>query len=202
MPDTGAPWNIPYVEPTDNPRVYPAVSEDLADAIADGLDAAGGLVAVKHVIKTDTFVEASVASGASVAVTGLSITHEVADPANRLLLWAGFGAFDDTSQTGRGGITIAEGATLLFRGDADGSRNRLGSGGWGFGTGGIGGPEVANWSIHGIHTPGSGSKTYTVHAQNAQGTSQTLYVNRSNNDANDASYSRTASYFTLMEVKV
>jgi hypothetical protein len=38
MPDTGAPYFIPYVEPTDNPRVYPDVSEDLALAIVAALE--------------------------------------------------------------------------------------------------------------------------------------------------------------------
>lgn len=41
MADTGAPWNIPYVEPADLVRNYPAANELMADAIAAGLSAAG-----------------------------------------------------------------------------------------------------------------------------------------------------------------
>jgi hypothetical protein len=37
MADTGAPLNIPFVTPTDNPRVYPASSEDLADKVVEYL---------------------------------------------------------------------------------------------------------------------------------------------------------------------
>ena len=37
MADTGAPWNIPFVEPTDLVRDYPAADEAQALAIAAGL---------------------------------------------------------------------------------------------------------------------------------------------------------------------
>jgi hypothetical protein len=38
MPDTGAPYFIPYVEPTDLVRDYPGASEDLALAIVAALE--------------------------------------------------------------------------------------------------------------------------------------------------------------------
>jgi hypothetical protein len=41
MADTGAPWNIPFAEPSDLVRDWPALSEDVADAVAAGLTAAG-----------------------------------------------------------------------------------------------------------------------------------------------------------------
>ena len=37
MADTGAPWSIPYAEPADLVRDWPALSEDVADAVAAGL---------------------------------------------------------------------------------------------------------------------------------------------------------------------
>jgi len=40
MADTGSPWFIPYVEPGDLVRDYPAASEALGTAIAAGLTAA------------------------------------------------------------------------------------------------------------------------------------------------------------------
>jgi uncharacterized surface protein with fasciclin (FAS1) repeats len=55
MPDTGAPWNIPYVEATDLVRDWPTDSEALAEAIADGLDAAGIVKQVVSVIPTTMF---------------------------------------------------------------------------------------------------------------------------------------------------
>jgi hypothetical protein len=58
MPDTGAPWNIPYVESTDLVSDWPADSLALANAIAAGLDDAGNAGIGSNVVqavKTDTF---------------------------------------------------------------------------------------------------------------------------------------------------
>jgi hypothetical protein len=41
MADTGAPWNIPYAEPSNLVRDWPALSEDVAEAVAAGLSATG-----------------------------------------------------------------------------------------------------------------------------------------------------------------
>jgi hypothetical protein len=89
MPDTGAPWNIPYVAPSDLVRDYPSDSEDLADAIADGLDAAGGLVAVETTTKTDTF---TTSNSAYTTVTGLSVTITPKNANNRLIVQASVAA--------------------------------------------------------------------------------------------------------------
>ena len=74
MPDTGAPWNIPYVAPSDLVRDYPSDSEDLADAIALGLSEAqnaGIGTNVVQAVKTDVFNSSSTSY---VAVTGMSAT--------------------------------------------------------------------------------------------------------------------------------
>jgi hypothetical protein len=109
------------------------------------------LVAVKEAIKTDTF-SASVTSSSNVAVTGLSITHEVQDPANRLIISAFFGTA--ASSVGAGiGMGVAQDGTLIGIGAADGSRTRVGAGG-------IVSPSSASAiasmpSISFVHTPGS-----------------------------------------------
>ena len=199
MPDTGPPWNIPYVDDADLVRDYPQASEDLADAIAAGLSAAGGLVAVKHVLKTNTF-SASVAAGGNVAVDDLTITHEVADAANRLIITAYFGAAANSFGQGNTGIAVAQDGTLLAIGDAEGSRTRVGAGG-------ITESAQVNFvvampSVTFVHTPGSGSKTYTVRAINVRDTTQTVFVNRSENDGNTAQLPRAASALIIQEVKV
>ena len=71
MADTGAPWNLPYPLPTDLVRDGADAIKDLAEATADGLDAAGGLVAVKHVLKTDAFSSSTTATWLD--VTGLTV---------------------------------------------------------------------------------------------------------------------------------
>ena len=83
MPDTGAPWNIPYVAPTDNPRVYPAADEAQALAIAAGLSSASLVKQVKQVITTTDFTTTSTSF---VDLTGVSVTITPSDAANRILM--------------------------------------------------------------------------------------------------------------------
>src|SRR6056297_532075 len=77
---------LTYLEDTDAVEKY--------DGSAFVNVAPGGLVAVKSALKTDTF-SASVGAGGNVAVTDLSITHEVSDPANKLIISAFFGVSAD-----------------------------------------------------------------------------------------------------------
>jgi hypothetical protein len=200
MPDTGAPWNIPYVAGTDLVSDWPTDSQTLAEAVADGLDAAGGLVAVKHVLKTDTW-SASVTAGASSAVTDLSITHTLADAANKLIITAFFGAASTSTNGGQVGIAVADDGTLIAIGDAAGTRVRTSAGGR------VGGTSDASItfspSITFVYAPGdTASHTYTVNAQNINTGTQTLYVNRSVDDVNAATRARTASAFVIQEIKV
>ncbi len=84
MADTGAPWNIPYVESTDLVRDYPTDSLELANAIADGLDEAGNAGIGSNVVqtvKTDTFTTTSTSftgvTGLAVSITPTSATSKV-----------------------------------------------------------------------------------------------------------------------------
>ena len=54
MADTGAPWNIPFVEPTDLVRDYPAADEAQALAVAAGLTAAAVGKVLQVVTATDS----------------------------------------------------------------------------------------------------------------------------------------------------
>ena len=199
MADTGAPHFIPFAEPSDLVRDWPALSEDVADAVAAGLSAAGGLIAVKHVLKTDTF-SASVAAGANVAVTGLSITHAVADPNNRLIISAYFGVAANEVGGPFTGIGIHDGTGLIAVGDEEGNRTSVGAG---TATEAAGDGRVGSSPhITFVHTPGAGSKTYTVRAINVRGETQTVFVNRTRGDANGGDSARGASALVIQEVKV
>jgi hypothetical protein len=161
----------------------------------------GGLVEVKHVLKTNTFT-ASVTAGNNVAVTDLSITHEVRNPANRLIISAFFGAIGSSSQTTQVGIAVHDGTGLIAIGDAGGSRTRLTAGG---STGEyVSGSQftVLMPSVSFVHTPGAGSKTYTVRAVNVRPDTQTLYVNRNQSDSDAAGNPRAASAIIIQEVAV
>jgi hypothetical protein len=199
MADTGNPWFIPFAEPSDLVRDWPALSSAVGTAVAAGLSAAGGLVEVKSAIFTG-IQDASVAAGANVAVTSLSITHEVADAANRLIISAFLGAAGHSSGFGRVGLAVHDGTNLIAIGDAAGSRVRVSAGGFVAGTGSQ--QIVTMPSITFVHTPGAGSKTYTVRAINILNTTSTLYINRTEIDNDASSIPRAVSSLVIQEVKV
>jgi len=82
MPDTGAPWNIPYVSGTDLVADWPTDSQTLAEAIADGLDAAGTIKQVVSTTKTDSFTTNSTSF---TTVTGLTATITPESTSNKVL---------------------------------------------------------------------------------------------------------------------
>jgi len=199
MPDTGPPWNIPYVEPTDLVRAYPQASEDLADAIADGLDAAGGLVAVKHALFTGAQTN-STAAGANFAVDDLTITHTLADAANKLIISAYLGLAGSSFQLAQVGLAVADNGTLVAIGNSSGSRTRIGSGGR-IGTG----TDFATLSpsVTFVYLPGNTlSHTYTVRAINLETSTATVFVNRTEGDSSSANRGRASSALVIQEVKV
>ena len=197
MPDTGAPWNLRYPDPTDLVVDGPEQFQDLAEDVAAGLTLAGGLVEVKTVNKTDTQVS-SVAGGASVAITGLTIAHTVADVANRVILIAQIsGAHANADRTLGGAITA--GGTQLNIGDASSSRTRV-SGGAVSGTANDRGMQTMVLSF--VYTPGVlTSVTYGVDAINV-GAADSVYINRNRSNDTDSRNPVGASTLTLLEVKV
>jgi len=160
----------------------------------------GGLVAVESVLKTDTFT-ASVSAGGNVAVTDLSITHEVSDPANKLIISAFFGAAANSNGIGDVGIAVHDGTGLIAIGDADGSRTRVTAGGRAFATSSSN--AVTMPSVTFVHTPNTtDSKTYTVRAINIVSSTETLYINRAESDSDSESRSRAVSSLVIQEVAV
>jgi hypothetical protein len=200
MPDTGAPWNIPYVESADLVSDWPADSLLVANAVAAGLSAVGGLVAVKHALFTGTQTN-STAAGANFAVTDLSITHTLADAANKLIISAYFGTAGTSNQAGDVGLAVDDGGTFIGVGAADGSRTRLGAQFW-VNAAGINAVRT-NPSVTFVYAPGDAlAHTYEVYAINTDTSTRTLYINRAEGDANSAFWVRAASGLVIQEVKV
>jgi len=159
----------------------------------------GGLVAVKDVLKTDTF-SASVSAGGNVAVTDLSITHEVSDPANKLIISAFFGLAANSQGIANVGLAVHDGSGLIAIGDTAGSRTSVTAGGVTQNT-----PDdlVSTMpSANFVYTPGSGSKTYTVRALNLSELTRTLYINRSERNSDVVFESRAVSSLVIQEVAV
>jgi len=201
VPDTGAPWNIPYVAGTDLVSDWPADSLALANAIDSGLDTAAVFVEVKSALFTGTQTN-STASGADFAITDLSITHEVADASNKLILMATCGVLANSTGTLETGIAFHDGSSLIGIGTAAGNRTSVSTGGLGKESGAGNGISGAPHAFTLVHTPGTGSKTYTVRAFNTFSSTQTIYVNRTPTDTDNVRFVRGASSFVLMEVKV
>ena len=155
----------------------------------------GMIVAVKHAIFTGAESH-SVAATDNVAITDLSITHEVSDPANKLIISAFIGAAGNSSGSGQVGIAIHDGTSLISVGNAT-TRIEVAAGGQVAGTNAT--TVIASPAITFVHTPGAGSKTYTVRAINVRNDTRTLYINRNERDSS-GSDPRAVSSLVIQEV--
>ena len=199
MPDTGAPYFIPFADPTDLVRDWPALSEDVAEAVADGLDAAGGLVAVKSAIFTGTQTD-SVLAGDNLTVTDLEITHALADASNKLIISAFLGHIASSDERFSVGLAVHDGSGLIGVGDPDGARIPASA------SGRVRAESDENalpLAMTFVHSPGdTNERTYTVRAINVRTSTQTLFINRPQRDDNDGNRPRTVSSLVIQEVKV
>jgi hypothetical protein len=197
MADTGAPYFIPFAEPTDLVRDWPTLSEDVALAVAAGLDGAGGLVEVKSVVKTDTQT-VSLAPNGTFTVSGLTIAHSVAEATNKVILIAQVAGRIDPSSSSGLGLSLLADSTELNIGDAASNRGRIS----GFNLGAE--TMVPTTTLIAVHAPGvTTSVTYGVQARSLENTlTRNGFINRTAADNDQRSYPRAASVLILMEVKV
>jgi hypothetical protein len=200
MADTGAPWNIPYVTPTDNPRVFPAADEAQALAIAAGLDVAGGLVAVYSALKTDT-QSTSLATGAVADVTGLAVTFTPeSDDSTFLILWTLNGSFGGPFEEASLGGRVLRDTTVVGGGTPAGNRPSIGSA-----------QRVESASAATQRTTISGmfvdapatdlSITYKVQIYNTAINTNSMHVNRTAADGNLVGQGRASSSLIVMELR-
>ena len=164
-----------------------------------GTSPGGKILEVKHAIFTG-IQDSSLALCANVAVTNLSITHEVANPANKLIITAFLGAAGNSQGFGNTPIAIHDGTGFIGVGASPGSRTAVGAGG--FSAGAAANHVTSNPNLCFVHTPGSGSKTYQVRAFNTSDGTRTIFVNRNEVDTNVASFGRTISALVIQEVSV
>jgi hypothetical protein len=87
MPDTGAPYNIPYVESTDLVSGWPAISLDVANAIVAALDG----------VKVNKKIEAFTSSGTWTVPAG--VTYAIAH------MMGGGGGVGNGTTSGDGGAS-------------------------------------------------------------------------------------------------
>ena len=171
--------------------------EDEVTRLDGDIAAAGGLVAVKHVLKTDTQAT-SVGSVGSTSVSGLSVSHSLADASHRLIIIVQLSGYG--SQRRPFATAITADGTPIGVGGAEGNRRRVGAGN---GTNDNAGTEIVSMTMVVEHDPQvTTSIDYGVEIYNLDNSTRTLYVNRTPVDSNDAQFARAASSMTLMEVKV
>jgi len=196
MPDTGAPWNIPYVESSDLVSDWPTDSLALANAIDAGLDAAGNAGIGSNVVqtvKTDTYA-VSLAQGAqSGDVTGLTAAITPTSDTSKVLVFVTL----SMGQTVNLQATLfRDGSATSFIGDAANNRERISV-------------AISEDIPRGISTVNmvfldspatTSSVTYSVRISHQSDSSRTLYVNRSVDDSNVAGVPRSASSITAIEV--
>jgi len=158
-----------------------------------------GLVAVKDALFTGV-QDASVPAGGNVAVTDLSITHEVANASNKLIISAFLGAASNDIGFGNVGLAVHDGTGLIAVGASPGSRVAVTAGGAIVGTAST---TIATMpSVTFVHTPGAGSKTYTVRAININTATDTVHINRAESDTDVGTRFRAVSSLVIQEVSV
>jgi hypothetical protein len=196
MPDTGPPWNIPYVDPTDLVRDYPQASEDLADAVAAGLSGASVIKQVVQTVKTDAFSTSLTSTQISADIFDVKITPTSAT--SKVLLLCTINGSVATSTNGWGVLLYKDGNPADFRGDAEGSRTRGVGGQPGADSGGLN-PYLTGFTF--LDAPDAVVEvTYSVRIMQNSSATRTVFINRSNTD-NDAFFGfRGASSLIAIEV--
>ena len=190
MPDTGAPWNIPYVAGTDLVADWPTDSQTLAEAIADGLDAANAGIGTNVVQATFTGTQ-TISSATLVDVTSLSATITPTSNTAKVLIIARVNY--SVSNTERAAFSLLRGATEVFIGDAAGSRGRATHSGYSQTS-----DEMKDVTMVYVDSPATASAT-TYKVQGAR-SSGNLYINRTATDTDSSSWYRGTSSLLVVEV--
>jgi hypothetical protein len=190
MPDTGAPWNIPFAEGSDLVRDWPALSEDVADAVADGLNTRKfGQIA--QTVKTDTF---TTTSSTYVVVTGLEVSITPSSASNKVLVmisvpfaFAGAGAGGQPE----GHMSIFRDTTNLSVPTSPGDRTPV-----------THSTAVQSFNFSFLDSPATTSAvTYSVRVRGPGGDpTPVVYVNRSVDDSDATGRARGISTITAIEV--
>ena len=178
-----------------------ALASDLLNlgmgSVSDAFTNLAGVLQVVSTTKTDTFT-ANVATGAFVAVTGLTATITPSATSSKVFVMLNVSGSSDVAH---GIITarLTRGGTPISVGDAAGVRAQTTAGQ----TGGRSGDDsgLATVSANFLDPPSTvSSVTYGVDIHNLESTTVALNVNFAEDDANSASRQRSTSTITLWEV--
>jgi len=149
----------------------------------------GKVLQVVSTTKTDTF--ATNPSSTFIDVTGLSVSITPSSASNKILIQISISGSGPTG-TNIAHFRLVRGATAIYLGDAGGSRSR------GFATA-IDSDTNSQEHVSGVFLDSpntTSSTTYKIQTIS----NGTVYVNRSANDTDADTRSRTASTITVMEI--
>jgi hypothetical protein len=150
---------------------------------------AGAILQVVSTNKTDTFTSTSTSY---TDVTGLSVTITPKFDTSKILVVVHIGCMS-INGTGFNNFQIVRGSTAIAVGDTAGSRTRSSIGtSWG-------NNFAAAGSAMFFDSPATTSAT-TYKIQGLATSTQTFYVNRTATDTDSASWPRTSSTITVLEV--
>jgi hypothetical protein len=143
--------------------------------------------------KTDTF-SASITSGASTAITGLSQSITPSSASSKILVRVSVSG--NMANRNGFGASLARGTTLIGIGDSASSRTRVGAA-----SAQAEAAMTGNVILEFLDSPATTSATtYNVYANNMNVDTRTVYVNRAETDNDSVDRIRTASTITVMEI--
>ena len=190
-------YGIPFADPTDLVRDWPALSEDVAEAVeaaVAGVPVLAGIGSnVVSVSKTDVF---STASTSFVDVTGMSVTITPSSTSSKLLVAYQYQNSNQTSPRGHFMIVTDGADNVLLQGDAAGSRQRAVTG------------TTHHNDTNAVHTHAAmfllspeTDSPFTVKLRVRNGTGGgTFAMNRSGADTDNTDHGRFVSTMTVIEV--
>jgi hypothetical protein len=216
--DTGVPWEIPFIDGGSEGSLA-TFTEDVAVAVAAGLDEASSNASlltsgtidiaripnaakagigsnVAQVLKTDVF---STTSTSFTTVTGLSTTITPSSATSKILLIASVSLSPGVATVFNSAmIRLAGGNAATYIGDAASSRIRSVAF-TGSASNFRSGLQMFTNAMVYLDSPNTTSATtYSVEIRNSD--TDAVYVNRSGNDTNSASFGRGASTLIAIEV--
>lgn len=191
MPDTGAPWNIPYVAASDLVADWPTDNQTMAEAIADALDVAGAGIGSNVVQATFTGTQA-ISTTATTDITDLSATITPSSATAKVLV---IGRVNySVTATERAWFMLDRDGTEVFLGDAAGSRKRATHAAM----------EPANsdtmFDATMVYLDSPASSSAVVYKVRGATSSGTLRINRTSTNTDSADWARGTSSLIVIEV--
>ncbi|MBG0770478.1 MAG: hypothetical protein H0S82_02155 [Anaerolineaceae bacterium] len=179
--------------------VLPAGNPTSADQAASKgyVDRINKVVSVKNALFTGTQV-VSLASSGEITISGLSISHALQAVGNKIILLGQVGIVALSNQLANVGVFFAVDGTKINVGDSDGSRSRVAAASFH--------PTQAQHNtfshfITAVYEPGTlSSLVYTLRVMNTATTTQTAYVNRTEEDGDTTARQRGSSSLLLLEI--